>query len=98
MQSGNEVISAQQMRVAQDSSPFGTNFILLGDLNHHSADVYLRCNKNNYTRTHDSNRILDYILPMCDSYCNIDIVVDDILEDTSDHWPLICVFSDIESL
>jgi endonuclease/exonuclease/phosphatase family metal-dependent hydrolase len=98
LQSGNEVISAQQMRVAQDSSPFGTNFILLGDLNHHSADVYLRCNKNNYTITHDSNRILDYILPMCDSYCNIDIVVDDILEDTSDHWPLICVFSDIESM
>ena len=32
--------------------------------------------------------------PMCDSYCNIDIVVDDILEDTSDHWPLICVFNE----
>ena len=94
LQSENELIAAQQMRLAQDSSPFGSNFILLGDLNHSNADIYLRCEKNNYCRTHDSNRILDYILPMNQQYRDIDVIVDNIcLTGVSDHWPLIATFN-----
>jgi len=92
LQSCNELISAQQMRLAQDSSPFGDNFILLGDLNHRSADVYLRCQKNNDVKTHDSNRVLDYILPMNPYYCNMEVIVDNTLQNASDHSPLICTF------
>ena len=94
LQSENELIAAQQMRLAQDSSPFGSDFILLGDLNHTNADIYLRCKKNNYCRTHDSNRILDYILPMNEKYCDINVEIDNIyLEGVSDHYPLIATFN-----
>lgn len=95
LQSDNELIAAQQMRIAQDSSPFGSDFILLGDLNHGTADRYLRCEKNNYSRTSDDNTIIDYILPMNPSYCNMNVVVDNIsIKNMSDHWPLIGTFKD----
>jgi len=82
------------MRLAQDSSPFGSNFILLGDLNHRHADIYLRCKKNNYCRTSEDNTIIDYILPMNEKYCDIDVIVDNIcLTGVSDHWPLIATFN-----
>ena len=94
LQSANELIAAQQMRLAQDSSPFGSNFILLGDLNHRHADIYLRCKKNNYSRTSEDNTIIDYILPMNEKYCDIDVIVDNIcLTGVSDHWPLIATFN-----
>ena len=85
----NEPLAAQQLRLVRDSSPFGLNFILLGDLNHSNADLCLQCKKNNYHTTSD-NQILDYILPMNPNYCNMKVVVDTIcLQGVSDHWPLI---------
>ena len=93
LQSGNEILAAQQMLQVRDSSPFGSDFILLGDLNHRKVDIYLRCQKNNIVRTHDSDIILDYIVPMNENYCSMNVVVDDVeIEGISDHWPLICTF------
>jgi len=96
LQSENELIAAQQMRLARDSSPFNDSFILLGDLNHENADLLLQCKKNNFEFTHDSSRILDYILPM-DSTCFPPLkikVIDIFCKGMSDHCPIVGEFYD----
>ena len=96
LQAFNEPLAEQQLRLVRDSSPFGLNFILLGDLNHTNADICLGCKKNNYKRTSDNNQILDYILPMNqnNTFKKGNVYVDDIsIQGMSDHWPVIAEFS-----
>lgn len=100
LQSENELIAAQQMRLARDSSPFEDSFILLGDLNHRNADLCLQCKKNNFEFTHESGRILDYILPMNQSrvppfktkVINIFNKEFEQLYGMSDHCPIVAEF------
>ena len=100
LQAFNEHLAEQQLRLVRDSSPFGLDFILLGDLNHSSAHTCLRCKKNNYEITcPDSNKILDYILfldPDRDFDMNItvgNIDIDCKSERMSDQRPVSAEFS-----
>jgi len=90
LQAFNEALAEQQLRLVRDSSPFGLDFILIGDLNHRHADLCLHCKKNNYQRTSE-NQILDYILCLNpNSRFKLKVEVADIsIKGMTDHWPLI---------
>jgi len=88
LQSENQRIAGYQLQYILLESPFGRDFTLLGDLNHETADKVVNVARNNSLITHESNRILDYILPL--SGAKFRIKRDTInLHNTTDHYPLI---------
>jgi len=96
LQSGNQRIAGYQLKHILMQSPFGRDFTLLGDLNHVSAEAVLKVDKTNNLVTHESNRILDYILPLGDD--RISVSRDTInLNNTTDHYPLIGVYQSEEA-
>jgi endonuclease/exonuclease/phosphatase family metal-dependent hydrolase len=89
LQSDQTKIAEQQLKLITQHAPYNHNLITLGDFNHTRANSILNVSKNNYSITHDSGRILDYILPLS-SDINVSVNVDPInITNTSDHLPLI---------
>lgn len=95
LQSENQKLAGYQLLYLLYHSPFGRDFILLGDLNHEQAERVLRVSRTNTFITHESNRILDYILPLGDRKVRVHRDSID-LTNCSDHYPLIGVFEDGE--
>jgi len=87
LQSENLEISKLQMEQIIECAPF-EKFIIVGDMNNNFAELYMHSHCNNIVPTHDSGRILDYIIPYGNCY-NIVINVDtNIPKNTSDHFPI----------
>lgn len=91
LQSENELMAGEQLKTIVRKSPFGRDFIMVGDLNHEYAELVLGIPKNNTIPTHDSGRILDYILPLAP--VSLQVVPDWFgAMDISDHFPLYAHF------
>ena len=89
LQSGSQSIARQQLQFVMDQTPFKKNFIVLGDFNLNDADVFLDVERNNTVITHNSQRIIDYILPIeCSFHINNTVLQID-LDNVSDHYPII---------
>ena len=89
LQSGSPNIAQRQLQFVMDQSPFKKNFIVLGDFNLTNANILLDVERNNTVITHNSQRIIDYILPIsCSFHINNDVLQID-LDNVSDHYPII---------
>lgn len=87
LQSSNEESAEKHLEYLLDECPF-ENFIILGDLNHNSAEKIVGIKKNNFVNTWN-NEILDYILPVNMENYNLDVktLLNDITYIT-DHQPV----------
>ena len=89
LQSGSPRIAQQQLQFVMDQSPFKKEFIVLGDFNLTNAETLLDVERNNTVITHNSQRIIDYILPISRSFhINSEVPRID-LDNVSDHYPII---------
>ena len=103
LQSSCPDLAYKQLDYIVQNSPFSLseNTILLGDLNVENPFVPLDVRCNNIIRTHDSNMILDHIIPLkscrrgnINVDVSVDVSVDDIdLTNISDHYPVHAVLS-----
>lgn len=88
LQSENNKIAEEQLKLMVKYAPHDNNLISLGDFNINNANSILNIEKNNYSITH-SLGILDYILPLS-SAITVNINVDPInITNISDHFPVV---------
>lgn len=86
----NPSITKKQINELLIHSPFGRNFILMGDLNNTFACNVLGIKKNNCDYTFiDDKKCFDYIVPLSDENCVGNVSVLKINNNPSDHYPIV---------
>ena len=87
--SNNLTIAEKHLQESVYKSPF-ESYIMVGDLNHITADEIINVEKNNNEPTWE-NEILDYILPIGYKNNKFDVSVIKLdLKDITDHLPVMC--------
>ena len=86
----NPSISKRQIHEIITYSPFGRNFILMGDLNNTCANSFLNTPENNTEYTFvDDKTCYDYIVHL-DKPCVVsDVSVIKLTKNPSDHYPVV---------
>lgn len=86
----NPSVTKTQIKEILHESPFGRDFILMGDLNNTFACKILDIEKNNDCYTYiDDKKCYDYIVSLSSKNCVSNVSVLKIQDNPSDHYPVV---------